>query len=42
MRDLYVAEYGAGWLNWYESQRAKSTHGFAGYIEPRVMFAKGP
>lgn len=41
MRDLYVAEYGAGWLKWYESQRAKSARGYAGYIEPRVMFAKG-
>jgi hypothetical protein len=41
MRELYVATYGAGWIGWYERLREEPRGlGFAGHIEPRVMFAK--
>lgn len=42
VRELYVARYGAGWLDWYEKQHAAAPagHGFTGFIEPRVFFAK--
>jgi hypothetical protein len=42
-RDLYVARYGPGFLEWQAAQRAKpSPPGFGGYIESRVMFATAP
>jgi hypothetical protein len=42
MRDLYAAQYGPGWIDWYERQRRDRVPGagFGGYIEPRRMFAK--
>jgi hypothetical protein len=41
LRELYVAEYGPGWIDWYEELREQPRgSGFTGYIEPRVMFAK--
>ena len=41
MRDLYVAQYGPGWLDWYEQLRQDGrATSFTGYIEPRLMFAK--
>ena len=41
MRELYVAQYGVGWIDWYEQMREHTTgQGFTGYIEPRVLFAK--
>jgi hypothetical protein len=41
-KELYVALYGPGWLTFYESQKQQNAgqSGFAGYIEPRAMFAK--
>lgn len=42
-RRLYTQSYGDGWLTWFESRQAESAErDFTGYIEPRVMFAKGP
>ena len=41
LRELYVAEYGPGWLEWFEQLKQDRGSGFTGYIEPRVMFAKG-
>jgi hypothetical protein len=41
LRDLYVAEYGPGWVDWWEQLRRQPRgSSFTGYIEPRVMFAK--
>ena len=42
MRELYVALYGPGWIDWYERQRRDTSAGagFNGWIEPRIMFAK--
>lgn len=41
MRELYVARYGPGWIDWHERQRASSaSDGFAGLIEPRAFFVK--
>lgn len=41
LRDLYVAQYGPGWIDWYEQRRAQDNdEAFGGYIEPRVFFAK--
>ncbi|MEX2395277.1 MAG: pyridoxamine 5'-phosphate oxidase family protein [Actinomycetota bacterium] len=41
-KELYVALYGPGWLTFYEELKRKNAGktGFAGYIEPRAMFAK--
>jgi len=42
-RELYVARYGAAFLEWQAAQDAKPAHpGFGGYVEPRVMFATAP
>jgi hypothetical protein len=41
LRELYVAEYGPGFLEWFERLRQDRGSGFTGYIEPRVLFAKG-
>ena len=41
LRELYVAEYGPGWLEWFEQLRQDRGSGYTGYIEPRAMFAKG-
>jgi hypothetical protein len=41
LRELYVDVYGPGWLEWFEQLRRDRGSGFTGYIEPRVMFAKG-
>jgi hypothetical protein len=41
LRDLYVAQYGAGWSDSYEElRRQRRGSSFTGYIEPRRMFAK--
>lgn len=42
VRELYVAEYGPRWIDWYERRKREppSSAGFTGLIEPRVMFAK--
>lgn len=42
VRDLYVAAYGPGWIDWYEQQKAGTSEddGFTGFVEPRVFFAK--
>jgi hypothetical protein len=41
LRDLYVAQYGPGWTEWYERLRQQPRgSSFSGYIEPRAMFAK--
>jgi hypothetical protein len=41
LRELYVAAYGTGWIEWYEELRRQPRgSSFSGYIEPRVMFAK--
>jgi hypothetical protein len=41
LRDLYVAQYGPGWTEWYEHLRQQPRDlSFTGYIDPRVMFAK--
>ena len=44
VKEVYVAQYGPGWLTFYEQQRKANLdaglEGFGGYIEPRVMFAK--
>jgi len=42
VRDLYAAEYGPAWIDWYEQQKsaAPDGDGFTGFIEPRVFFAK--
>jgi uncharacterized pyridoxamine 5'-phosphate oxidase family protein len=41
-KELYVKQYGPGWLTFYEEVKKQNAGrpGFAGYIEPRVMFAK--
>ena len=39
-RELYVAQYGPGWIHWHEHRRRTVGPGFSGWIEPRVMFAK--
>jgi hypothetical protein len=40
-RELYVAQYGPAWLEWYQQLRQQPRGAsFSGYIEPRVMFAK--
>jgi hypothetical protein len=41
LRQLYVAQYGTAWLEWFEQLRQDRGSGYTGYIEPRVMFAKG-
>lgn len=42
VRWLYTECYGDGWLAWFERRQAESAaRDFTGYIEPRVMFAKG-
>lgn len=41
MTELYVSKYGSGWLEWYERLKQSPGRGFTGYVEPRVMFAKG-
>lgn len=40
--ELYVAQYGPGFLEWRErqQQQPQASAGFGGYIEPRVFFAK--
>lgn len=41
VRELYVAVYGPGWIDWYERRRREDPAvGFTGWIEPRRMFAK--
>ena len=42
MQELYVAEYGPGWIEWREQQRRADAAGrsFTGWIEPRRMFVK--
>ena len=39
-RSLYVAQYGDGFNEWLDRKQATEGRGFAGFIEPRVMFAK--
>jgi hypothetical protein len=41
-RELYVALYGPGWIKWQE-ERKRDYGGtdWSGWIQPRVMFAKG-
>ncbi len=42
-RELYVALYGKGWLDWHAAQQfGAGPAGFSGYIQPRVMFATAP
>lgn len=42
MRELYVAQYGLGWIDWHEQQQvaARTGDGFEGFIEPRAFFVK--
>lgn len=42
MRELYVAQYGPGWIDWHEQQQmaARAGDGFQGFIEPRAFFVK--
>jgi hypothetical protein len=43
-RELYVTLYGAGWSTWQQQRKREAEEAglrdFAGWIEPRVMFAK--
>jgi hypothetical protein len=41
--ELYVAQYGPGFIEWRDKQQqaAGPDEGFNGYIEPRVLFARG-
>lgn len=42
-REVYVAMYGAGWLEWQKAQANEaSPSGFTGFIRPRVVFATAP
>ncbi len=38
IRELYVAAYGEGWIEWRARQRRAAE--FTGWIEPRRMFVK--
>ena len=40
MTELYVRRYGEPWLEWFAAMQAGDP-GFTGYVEPRVLFAKG-
>ena len=40
VRELYVAQYGPGWVKWHERRQRDLGPGWSGWIEPRVMFAK--
>ena len=40
VKELYVAQYGPGWVDWHDEYRREHGPGFKGWIEPRVMFAK--
>jgi hypothetical protein len=42
LRELYVAAYGPGWIDWYERQQRyhAGSEWFNGWIEPRLMFVK--
>lgn len=41
IRELYVARYGPGWIDWYDQQHdGIGGAGFTGYIVPRLLFAK--
>ena len=40
VKELYAARYGPAWLDWFEAQQRDGPPGFAGWIEPRRLFAK--
>jgi hypothetical protein len=42
VRELYVAVYGPGWIEWRDRQRhaVEAVDAFTGWIEPRRMFVK--
>ena len=44
VQSLYTEAYGPGWPDWHREQLRRAREGgqapFAGFIEPRVMFAQ--
>jgi hypothetical protein len=40
VRELYVAQFGPGWIQWHEHRQRELGPGYNGWIEPRVMFVK--